>query len=62
MSSDMLTVELLEGTDNCPNKTFDGPALRVEGWKLAIVRPAYIDRRVLRLRKGGQRLTTKGGI
>ena len=62
MAHELTAIELLEGTDNCPNKTFDGPALRVEGWKLAMVRSAYQSRRVLRLRKGGQRLTTKVSI
>ena len=42
-----------------PAAVFRGPGLVVEGWKQAKPAYAYIDKRVLRLRKGGQRLTTK---
>lgn len=44
-----------------PVAVFDSPGLVVEGWKLAQPFEAHTDRRVLRLRRGGQRLTTKGG-
>jgi len=38
---------------------FNSPGLAVEGWKKAQPTEAHADRRVLRLRRGGQRLTTK---
>ncbi len=58
----MTAVELLDATDNCPVKVFNSPGLAVEGWKRAQFVPAHRDRRVLRLRRGGQRLTTKVSI
>lgn len=58
----MTAVELLEGTDNCPNKVFSAPGLIVEGWKQAQPVEARFNRRVLRLRRGGERLTTKVSI